>query len=446
MKTRQFFKQLLQYPSALIGMLLIMVLVGVSIVAVVKYPYAEAVVLWRGGENIWYKNPRQAGPIWYNWFSKVKQPVSFDMKSDDDFVDTQTVLDSKGNAEIVTTYSFDYNYDSFPQEMAVYFSSSYTSQQPFVSMKWVTPDSREIRISDMGVGADTTYRFAQDARLKRMLGGDEVMTGLFKQPESDPAMPLKGTYQLVVTSYTSEPDSNVESEFVLHGTLYGWAGTDHLRRDIGIALLWGTPIALLFGLLAALGTTVMTMIIAAVGVWYAGWVDGTIQRITEVNMVLPFLPILIMIGTFYSRSIWIILGATIALSIFGPSIKTYRAMFLQVKESGFVEAARSYGASNSRIIFRYLTPRLIPTLIPQLVTLIPAYVFLEATLAFLGLGDPVMPTWGKIINDAQANGAMYQGLYYWILEPAFLLIIAGLAFALLGFAMDRIFNPKLRGM
>jgi len=60
------------------------------------------------------------------------------------------------------------------------------------------------------------------------------------------------------------------------------------------------------------------------------------------------------------------------------------------------------------------------------------------------LGDPVLPTWGKIINDAQTNGALYQGQYYWVLEPAVLLIFTGLAFALVGFALDRIFNPRLR--
>jgi peptide/nickel transport system permease protein len=138
------------------------------------------------------------------------------------------------------------------------------------------------------------------------------------------------------------------------------------------------------------------------------------------------------------------LGATVLLSIFGAGIKTYRAVFLQVKESPYIEAARAYGASSPRIIFQYLVPRMIPLLIPQLVILIPSYVFLEASLAVLGLGDPVLPTWGKVINDAQSNGALYQGLYYWVLEPAVLLMITGLAFALLGFALDRIFNPKLR--
>jgi peptide/nickel transport system permease protein len=153
-----------------------------------------------------------------------------------------------------------------------------------------------------------------------------------------------------------------------------------------------------------------------------------------------------MIGYLYSRSIFVILGATILLSIFGGGIKTYRAIFMQVRESPFIEAARAYGTGSGRIIFNYLVPRIIPLLIPQLVVLVPSYVFLEASLAVLGLGDPVMPTWGKIIQDAQSNSALYQGYYYWVLEPAALLMITGLAFALLGFALDRIFNPRLRGM
>ena len=94
----------------------------------------------------------------------------------------------------------------------------------------------------------------------------------------------------------------------------------------------------------------------------------------------------------------------------------------------------------------YLIPRIIPVLIPGLVTAIPAFVFLEASLALLGLGDPVLPTWGKIINDAQFNGALYRGLYYLILDPAVLLMFTGLAFAMLGYSLDRIFNPRLRGL
>jgi peptide/nickel transport system permease protein len=89
---------------------------------------------------------------------------------------------------------------------------------------------------------------------------------------------------------------------------------------------------------------------------------------------------------------------------------------------------------------------MVPLLIPGLVSSVPSFIFFEATLAVLGLGDPTLPTWGKIIYDADIHGALYKGLYYWVLEPAVLLMIAGFGFALLGFSLDRVFNPRLRGM
>jgi peptide/nickel transport system permease protein len=95
---------------------------------------------------------------------------------------------------------------------------------------------------------------------------------------------------------------------------------------------------------------------------------------------------------------------------------------------------------------QYLVPRIIPLLIPQLVILIPANVFLEASLNLINLGDPVLPTWGKLIQDGVANSALLQGQYYWVLEPAVILLITGLSFAMVGFAMDRVFNPRLRGV
>src|SRR5688500_19513360 len=110
----------------------------------------------------------------------------------------------------------------------------------------------------------------------------------------------------------------------------------------------------------------------------------------------------------------------------------------------YFESARSYDSSGPWIFFSYMITRMIPLLIPCLVLSVPSFVFLEAVLALLGLGDPVLPTCGKMINDAQNNGALYRGYYYWILEPTFLLMVTGLGFAMLGFALDRVFNPKLR--
>ncbi|HTP02486.1 MAG TPA: ABC transporter permease [Anaerolineales bacterium] len=436
------FRELLRYPSAIVGLAIIFFLLAVAVYAVIAIPYGTAVRLWRGGEDVWYQNPKYAAPAWTNFFKSKKEAISFSVNTAKGTMQKTVTPGKQGTGTTLISHSFDFQSDDYPQEMFLYFTTTYAEKQPFASVVWYTPDGRKIRIDDLALEEKETLPISQDKRLQQRLKTADVIPALFNDPKTGQI--LKGTYKIEVTGTTFEPNSTIDSEFVFHGTLFGLAGTDYLRRDLMLPLLWGTPVALAFGILAALFTLVATLVIAAFGTWYGGWVDELIQRITEVNLVLPFLSILIMVGTFYSRSIWVILGVTVLLSIFTGQIKSYRAVFLQVKESMYIEAARAYGASDRRIIFQYLIPRMIPLLIPGLVSAVPAYVFLEASLAVLGLGDPVLPTWGKIINDAEMNGALYKGYYYWIIEPAVLLMITGFGFAMLGFALDRVFNPRLR--
>jgi len=439
---RSSFQKLLYYPSAVVGIFVVFLLIFTAIYAMVKIPYKDAINMWRGGEDVWYQNPKFAPPAWINLFSKQKYAESFSVGTADGTMEKIVEPGAEGTATYTMKYDFDFQYDFYPQDMILYVKSTFKEKQPFISLEWLTPDDRTIRIANLAISRNQTYRFSQDEKLKTKLRTDNVIPVLFSLP--DATVPAKGRYQLLITGATFEPDSDINVELVVHGQVFGLAGTDHARRDLVVPLLWGAPVALAFGLIASLGTAILTMVISAVGSWYGGWLDELIQRITEVNLVLPFLSILIMVGTFYSRSIWVILGATIALSIFTGSIKGYRSIFVQLKESMYVEAARAYGASSPRIVFVYLIPRMIPLLIPGLVLSVPAFVFLEAGLAVLGLGDPVLPTWGKMIDDANRNGALYRGYYYWILEPTVLLMITGLGFAMLGFALDRVFNPKLR--
>jgi peptide/nickel transport system permease protein len=445
---RNSLREVLKYPSAIFGSIIVLTLIVSAIIVVATIPYDQAINTWRGGEEVVGKNPRNVPPKWFNWFRTDKLVESFSLVEGDEGVTVVEEVTEGGTLIKTTTFAFDYDYNSFPTELTMYFTSEFEEKQPFVSLKWITPDGTEIKINNFAIGKTYTYPINQEEKLKKRLGNVAPVVGLFLDPESETESqnPVKGTYQLVVEQISFEPESTVQPEFVLLGEVFGWAGTDHLRRDLLLPILWGIPIALAFGLIAALGTSLLTMSIAAIGTWYAGIVDAIIQRITEINLVLPFLSILIMIGTFYSRSIWTILGATVALNIFTGGIKQYRAIFMQVKESTYIEAARAYGASDKRIIFRYLIPRIIPLLLPGLVSAVPAFVFLEASLALLGLGDPVLPTWGKTINEAYSNAALYRGWYYWIVQPAVLLMITGLGFASLGFALDRVFNPRLRGM
>ena len=441
---RKRIKELKQYPSAVVGLLIIFILVFISVFAIIYMPYEEAITLWRGG-RIWEESPRNARPVWVDWFSRDSLPRTVILDSAD-FAEKKTIEKLNGVSQFEIILPLDYRFDGFPRELNIFLEAEFNGNSPHVGITWLTPDGREYEASEFSMGESHTFRLDRDTRLQRQFPGETVREAILSDPnyEGEGLVPLKGEHQIIISGYFFDEETTLNVRAVFYGQVHGMAGTDHRRREIIVALFWGTPVALAFGILAAVGTTITTMIMAAVGVWYGRWVDALIQRITEVNLILPVLPILVMVGMLHSRSLWVMLGIVILLGIFSAAIKTYRAMFLQIKDAPFIEAARSYGTGNLRIIFLYLIPKIIPTLIPSFVTAIPTYIFLEASLALLGLGDPILPTWGKLLQDALHGDALYNGYYYWILQPAVLLMITGLGFAMTGFALDRIFNPRLR--
>ena len=435
-------KQLKKYPSAVVGTAIIGFMVGLSVYTVIAIPYGEALEKWRGGKR-WQAHPMNAAPAWTNWFRRENLPSTIIVSSAERDVHQETF---PGGMRLGVVLPFEYPYALFPSEMNLFLQARFLEQEPFVRITWHTPDGRKIPFGGRRVTADDRVSISQDWDLQRRLG-EVPHVGLLADPgvEGLPRV-LKGRYELQIEAILFEEDAKLEATFVSYGRVHGPAGTDHQRRDLMVALLWGTPVALAFGLIAAVGTTITTLIIAAVGVWFGGWIDALIQRITEVNMILPMLPILVMVGTLYSTSIWLMLGVVVALGIFSAGIKMYRSMLLPVLAAPYIEAARAYGVGHGRIILRYMIPRILPVLIPGFVTLIPAFVFLEASLAVLGLGDPVLPTWGKVLDDSLREGALYNRYYYWVIEPAALLMVTGLGFAMVGFALDRIFNPRLRAV
>jgi len=434
------FKLLLRYPSAAVGLLIISLLIIISIVTVITIPYSEAIRLWRGDSETWQEYPRTAWPAWINILPGINRPTTINLTSETDGVkDTRSV--SEDITEVNITIPFNFQYDDFPSEMSIFFKSSYKEQKPHVELFWINPKGEEIHIGSLeGSGA---HRMSVDDRLTRKLGGKPAHIGLFADPDNL-ELPIKGEYTIRMQGFLFGDQDTLDARMVVYGQVHGFAGTDHLRRDLMVGLLWGIPVALAFGFLAAVGAQLNTFLLAAIGVWYGKWLDGIFRWITQVNLILPILPLLIMIGMFFSRSIWVILGAVILLSIFGSHYFVLRAMFLQIKGAPYIDAAKAYGAGDARIIFRYLIPKIIPVLLPQFVSIIPAYVFLEATISVLGLGDLHLPTLGKIIHDAHSHAAIFNGQAYWMIQPSILLIVMGIAFAMLGYTLDRVFNPRLR--
>ncbi|MCS6769728.1 MAG: ABC transporter permease [Candidatus Caldarchaeum sp.] len=457
-------KPLLRYKSSLVGVGILCFLIILSVYTVATLPFEEAARLWRAGELTWLDNPRNALPAWVNFFSPTKLPETLILNTQKPGPDVIKVSVRAGeNIKISRVeMNFRYGFDDFPSEINLFFTSTYRTSPPQLTISWTKPDGTQIPLRRMTIAREDRFYISSDTVLSTELNQlmenrlgrkpaytvptSTILFGPFDEtllnPES--VKVVKGDYRLSVEGLLFEPEADFDVKLVVYGKVYGWAGTDHLRRDIGIALLWGTPIALLFGVSAAVSIALIQMTIGAVSAWFRGGVDTVMQRITEVFLVLPFLPVLIMVSTLYKVNIWVILLIVVFLSSFGPGVKNYRALFLQLRESPYIEAARSYGAGDLRIVVIHLIPRVLPTMIPSVVLSAADFVFLEAALAILGIGDPITPTWGKVIQDAFYFGALFKGHYYWVLIPSALLAATSISFALIGFALDKIFNPRLK--
>jgi peptide/nickel transport system permease protein len=438
--------ELRHYPSALFGLGIIAFLIVVSLYTLIAVPFDESVARWRGDPKytVQMRVPRNALPVWANWFRRDKLPVTRSWSSADSSAATVTItpLSDTSVAQQVRI-PFDYSSRHFPQELVVDFSTTFREKAPHIDMTWHTPDGREIRLDSMSISRSQSHFFTHDKRLERRLRGISPEQGLFMQPESDPPTVLPGRYELEITALLFEPDATLEANFSLLGAVFGLAGSDFQRRDLMIPLLWGTPVALTFGLVAALTTSFLAMFLGAIAAWFGGWTDRVVQATSEVNMILPAFPISLMVFILYSKSIWMILAVVVALNIFGVNLKTYRAVFLQVRQQPYVEAARAYGAGNWRIIGRYLVPRILGILVPRLVIMVPTYVFLEVTLAFLGVADPTFPTWGTLIAGA-LQLSLNTGAWHVVLLSLGVVMLTGFAFSMIGLSLERIFEPRTR--
>ncbi len=441
---KEFIREITRYPSATVGMVIILILSLISIYTVIAIPYSKAISLWRGDNQSWIRNPIRVPPAWTNLFRKEKLPENIDLDSQAGGGSKSATVDAHGNDIITISFHFDYLYSSYPQDILVLFKPRFETNRPFVSMTWITPDGKEIPIKNTAIGSDSLVLFSKDREIINKFQKEVPVAILFNQPNAPTGKVLKGKYELKITGVLFDKGSDLDAEMVVYGQVYGIAGTDLNRRDLSLVLLWGTVAALSFGVLAALGTTLCSVTLAAAGAWFRGWIDGLIQRVSEINMVLPLLSTSILVFYLYSKSFWVILGVTVGLSIFGNSLKNYRAIFLQLREAPYIEAARTYGASSWRIIFQYLVPRIRTVLIPQLVILVPSYIFYEATLSFLGVSDPFLPTLGKLLVST-IQGSMYKQPLYLFMEPVVMLVLIGLGFALFGFALERFYHERAGG-
>ena len=456
------------------GLLMFAVMLLISLWVLLTYPLDFGSAYW-SNPAVWANNPRNAPPVWANVFSD-RPAVPHSVLTLDQPASTSTIP-----AGEVRLFAAPYTSASGTPPTSLLLTLTgitFETRAPAILIGLVRPDGGEIRLGsvpvpgprpgetppfrrfydvpqrvsldDSAAAAEGVTRFFAEQYPERPVPRNlqqEPLAALFGVPAADGSgriEPLPGEYTIKVQAVVANPaDQIAPMRLTIGGTAFGWMGTDGLGRDLWQGLLYGFPVALL---IAALTSLLSTLVGASLGVtsgFAGGITDSIIQRASDIVSNVPTLPLLIFLVSILGRHLWLIMLVLVAFSWPGLTILV-RSMVLQLREGQLVEAARAMGASRQRIMTRHVFPQVAPFIVAQMIFFAPGAILAEASLSFLGLGDPSIPTWGQMLEAGFRTGALYVGYWWWVLPPGILIVITALAFMLLALALEPIVDPRLR--
>lgn len=220
-------------------------------------------------------------------------------------------------------------------------------------------------------------------------------------------------------------------------------GTNDIGQDILSELIAGTRVSLLVGALAGLFAVLLGLIVGLASGFKRGAVDHILMGLTDIVLVIPALPLIILLAAYMGPSIWtavLVIGV-----VFWPSTaRVVRSQVLTVRESGYVESARALGATDIWVVRRHVLPNVLPLVLAKFVLTVAAAMLMEASLSFLGLGDPMAKSWGMMLHYAFARGGFIQGLWWWYAPPGLAIGLSILALTLVGFGFESESDPRLK--
>lgn len=280
-------------------------------------------------------------------------------------------------------------------------------------------------------------------RLGLKLGIDNLANNVFSE---------KGEYNFTMEVALKPQTENAEATITFQdanlitlGEVHGILGTDNEGGDIWAQLVYGARISLTIGLLAAILETIIGITVGVFAGYLGGPVDEILMRIVDILLCLPLLPLLLALVALFGANVMYIV---LFVAIFGwqSLSRIVRSHVLSLRETSFIECARAAGATRFYIIIKHMIPNVLPIAFASMVLSVPSAILFEATLSFLGFGDPSAPTWGRMLSYAfGAGGFTHQPIaWWWVLPPGLAITFLCLAFVFMGHAVDEIINPRLR--
>lgn len=223
-----------------------------------------------------------------------------------------------------------------------------------------------------------------------------------------------------------------------------WFGTTQTGQDVLSQILVGTRGVLLVGFVAGFFATVLSVLIGVTSGFLGGVMDEILSALSNIFLVIPALPLIIIIASFVSDAGDLLIAVVIAFTSWAWGARVLRAQTLSLRRRDYVEAARATGEPTWRIIGFEIMPNLTAVIASGFVGTVIFAVLLEITLAFIGVADISNWNWGTVLFWAQSNQALAQGAWWWFVPAGLCIALLGTALALINFGIDEFVNPRLR--
>jgi peptide/nickel transport system permease protein len=224
---------------------------------------------------------------------------------------------------------------------------------------------------------------------------------------------------------------------------FGPLGTDNYGRSVATQFVYGARISLLVGLAATVLAMVIGSVIGIVAGFMGGIVGSILMRVTEWFLVIPFLPLAIVLAAILGPSIENII-LVIGITSWPQNARVICAQVLTLRERDYVDRSRALGASHWHLMTRHVMPNVAPLILATTTLTVPVVILSEATLSFLGLGDPANISWGTMLDQAFEQGAITQEAWWYFVPPGLGVLLVALSFTLIGTALEEILDPRLK--